>query len=203
MSIWFKNDKLIEMVKEHSVTYGDFNLSSGLKSNYFVDLSKVLNRSDGLDVICESIFHFVKSELKLNIDAIGGPALGVSPLIGGTLIVFNRNFYGQALLNGFLVRKEDKKTKGQFNSLFSQDYYQRSLPEGFIEGNLKKKDKVLMVEDVVTTGEQLFKACKIVEMIGAEVVCIISVLDRLNGAKEKLGDKYHSMLTIEDLKIVP
>lgn len=189
-NIWLKNNKLIEMVKEHAVQYGDFVLSSGQKSNYFVDMSQVTNRSDCLDLICDSILRHVKS-LNLNIDSVGGPALGAAPLIGGMLLSKNRDSYGQSMLRGFLVRKEGKK--------FANEYM---TPNSFIEGNLSFEDKVVMVEDVVTTGNQLKKACDLVQNYPAEIVSIVSILDRSNGeAKSLLGDKYHCMMTIEDLGI--
>ena len=88
-------------------------------------------------------------------------------------------------LRGFLVRKEPKNGE-------------------YIEGFLKKGDKVVIVEDVVTTGTQVLNAIKHVEAAGGRVAGVLAVLDRLAGAKDKLAD-YHfrSLLTIEDLGISP
>ena len=88
-------------------------------------------------------------------------------------------------MRGFLVRKEPKD--GQY-----------------IEGDLRSGDKVLVVEDVVTTGKQVRTAIERIVEVGAEVVGIIAVVDRLAGASEALKDwPYKALVTIEDLGIKP
>lgn len=177
-----KNSKLIDLVKEHAVKHGKFKLSSGQESDYFIDMSLVTNRSDALDIITFQIMLYLE-EKKLKIDAVGGPVLGCAPLIGGMLLTYARFYYGQGLLRGFLIRKEAKNEK-------------------LIEGDLREGDKVLILEDVVTTGLQVKRTCDIVESMGAKVCGIIAVVDRLAGAAELLSKwNYKSMMTIEDLEI--
>lgn len=173
------HSKLAEMVKEHALFFGDFTLSSGQKSNYFIDLSKLTNHGEGLDIITLHLARWADG-----VDSVGGPVLGAAPLVGGTLLAHRRQHYNLARpLRGFLVRKEPKDGE-------------------MIEGFLKEGDKVLMVEDVVTTGSQLMRAIKHVEGCGAQVVKAVTVLDRLGGAAELLKDyEFESLLTIEDLGI--
>jgi orotate phosphoribosyltransferase len=174
-----QHDKLTNLVKEFALSFGDFTLSSGAKSPYFVDMSKVTNHGEGLDVITLEFSRMIGDA-----DAIGGPVLGAAPLVAGTILAHRRDHFGMAKpLRGFLVRKEPKDGE-------------------YIEGFLKKGDKVVVVEDVVTTGTQTFNAIKHVEAAGGRVVGVLAVLDRLAGAKGKLAD-YHfrALLTIEDLGI--
>jgi orotate phosphoribosyltransferase len=176
-----KNAKLIEHVKQYALQYGNFKLSSGAMSNYFVDMSKVTNRSDCLDIITQTILFWLEKQ-NWTCDAVGGPVLGAAPMVGGVLAAFHRHHYSMSLIHGFLVRKEEKNGE-------------------LIEGILCPGDNVLIVEDVVTTGQQTKRAVDIVESAGGKVMGIIAILDRLNGAEYLLGDRFHSMMTIDDLGV--
>lgn len=173
---------MFDLVKEEAVKYGDFTLSSGIKSHYFVDMSKVTNCSGSLDAILQRIIYHIDEGIGWRCDAVGGPVLGAAPLIGGLLAAHYRYFGSESSLRGFLVRKEEKDGT-------------------FIEGNLKPGDNVLIIEDVVTTGTQTKRAVEIVEANGGIVKGIIAILDRMGGAKELLGERFSSMMTIEDLEI--
>ena len=149
-------------------------------SDYFVDMSKVTNRSDCLDIITQSILNFLDYR-NIPLQSVGGPVLGAAPLVGGFVMAYQRQNCGVGLMRGFLVRKEEKNGE-------------------LIEGLLCPGDNVMILEDVVTTGTQTKRAVDIVEAKGGRVRCIIAVVDRLAGARELLGDKFHSMMTIEDLR---
>lgn len=179
---WLRNAKLIAMVEEIALQYGKFKLSSGQESHYFVDMSRITNRSDCLDIITQSILHHLE-HANYSVQSIGGPVLGAAPLIGGLVMAYQRQHYGVGLMRGFMVRKEAKDGE-------------------FIEGCLWPGDNVVILEDVVTTGTQVKRAVEIVESKGCVVKAIITVLDRLAGAKELLGDRFHSMMTIKDLGVV-
>lgn len=188
-----KNAALVELVKQHGLQYGNFQLSSGVWSPYFIDMSKVVNRSDALDLILTTLYNFLDYEEKWRsprpltnewpCNAVGGPVLGAAPLVGGMLIQHARHYHGQGLIRGFLVRKEPKNGE-------------------LIEGALCLNDNVVILEDVVTTGAQTKRACEIVEDFGAKVRLVVAVVDRLAGAAEALSKwHYRSMMTIEDLGV--
>lgn len=179
---WLRNAKLIAMVEEYALKYGDFKLSSGKQSHYFVDMSKVTNRSDCLDIITQSILYHLE-HADYSVQSVGGPVLGAAPLVGGFVMAYQRQHYGVGLMRGFLIRKEEKDGE-------------------IIEGNFSPGDNVVIFEDVVTTGRQVKRAVDIVESKGGVVKAIIAVLDRLAGAKDLLGDRFHSMMTIDDLGVV-
>jgi len=182
-------DRLRQIVTELAVQYGEFSLSGGGISSYFIDMSKVTFHSSGLELISDKILHLLCGPpFGDNFpDVVGGPVLGAAPIVGGILARYKQLSLKRPLFNpvlrGFLVRKEPKN--GQY-----------------IEGDLRPGDKVLMVEDVVTTGKQVKKAISHVLEVGAEVVGIVSVVDRLAGAAELLKDwPYKSLLTIKELGI--
>lgn len=175
--------KLAQLVKEHALKFGDFPLSSGGRSHYFVDMSKVTNHAEGLEIVAFEIARKLHHE----VDAIGGPVLGAAPLVSSVVLAHRLLHHGMAKpLRGFLVRKEPKNGE-------------------YIEGYLKPGDKTIIVEDVVTTGNQTLRAIGQAEKNGAVVIGVISVLDRMAGAVEMFGKTpwpYDSLLTIEDLGIL-
>lgn len=175
-----KSQRLIDLVKDEAIEFGDFELSSGLRSNYFIDMSKITNCSYSLNIIIQNLLYYLDGDIDWRCDSVGGPVLGAAPLIGGLLFAYDRHFASIGKLRGFLVRKEEKNGT-------------------FIEGNLKPGDNVLIVEDVVTTGTQTKRAIDIVEANGAHVRGVVAILDRMGGARELLGERFQAMMTVEDL----
>lgn len=188
-------EPLAELIKAHALKIGEFTLSSGLKSGYFLDMSKVTGRSDGLYLICDYIIERLAWDGEI-VHSVSGPVLGAAPIVSGLLSLYQRKSHGVSvpmpllfagnLLRGFYVRKEPKN--GQY-----------------IEGPLEKGDRVLVVEDVITTGTQTLNACQRIEEAGGNVVQVIAVVDRLQGGGDKIREKYgySSILTVHDLGIKP
>ncbi len=90
-----KKSLLIEAIKKNCLQYGDFKLSSGVKSNYFIDISKLWN-SEHLRLVADLIFEAMKPFPV----QVGGPELGAAPIIGALLM--------QRELSGFIVRKDGR-----------------------------------------------------------------------------------------------
>lgn len=175
-----KRNQLINLIQEKALTKGTFALASGQKSDYYIDLSKVLLDSVGLSLIASSILEEVDSWKKIT--SIGGPAYGAIPIVAGMLTLFNEHKWP---MKGFFVRKEIK------------EYGKQELLEGFLESN----DKVVLVEDVTTTGGSLLKAVNEVSKI-ATVLQVISVVDRNQGAYNLFKDKgiqFKSILNISQI----
>jgi orotate phosphoribosyltransferase len=75
-----------------------------------------------------------------------------------------------------------------------------------LEGKLERGDRVMIVEDVATTGGQALEAAKVLREGGAEITAIVSVIDRMEGARENIqaaGIVFDSLFTVKDLGIVP
>ena len=176
--------QLIELFQEHALKFGDFTLASGRKSNYYLDKMQISLESRGLRLLCEGIFDLLDDE---EFDAIGGMTIGADPIVGGVLTVAaERN----RPLVGFLIRKE---AKGYGTNRF-------------VEGPVKPGNRVVIVEDVVTTGGSALLAVDRIEEFGCEVCRVVGVVDRLEGGAAGFAARnvrFDSLLTIEDLGLTP
>ncbi|OGC09502.1 orotate phosphoribosyltransferase [candidate division WOR-1 bacterium RIFCSPLOWO2_12_FULL_45_9] len=153
-------EELISLLKQTgAVKFGDFTLSSGKKSDFYVDCRKVTLHPQGAKLIGKIILDKIK---KLKIDAIGGLTLGADPITSAIVTLGN--------IPGFIVRKKAKEHGARQK----------------IEGIIEKGWRVVIVEDVTTTGTSALQAIEAVEAIGVKVVKVISVVDREEGAAEAL-----------------
>lgn len=184
----FDNRELVEVIGIFGVRWApdgeEFTLASGAASKFYIDFSQVVMVPKGIDTIAKMIVHQCLSGISFN--AIGGPMSGADPIIGAVLSeLYTCHNLGH--IRGFTVRKE---LKGRGPG--AGDMY---------EGYLEKDDKVVIVEDVTTSGGSVLKAIKVVEDRGANVVRIITLLDRQAGAAEKLKDyNFVALTTLEDIK---
>jgi len=169
-----KRERLKEIIKSKALRFGDFVLASGRKSNYYLNGKMVTLQSEGLGLAAELIFDIVK---EFNADAIGGPTLGADPIVGAILSVAYRNNFK---LDGFIVRKQSK------------DHGTKSL----IEGPLKEGSTVVLLEDVVTTGETLIKAAKAVKNYNCEIIAMVCLIDREEGATDNIAKEGYKFIPL-------
>ncbi len=141
-------------------------LASGKTSNYYVDVRQVSLNPEGLYCIAHLVFDLIRHE---SIDAIGGPTLGADPIISG--VCFLAHIRAKKL-KGFLVRKAPKK------------HGRQKLIEG---PPLWRGGRVVVVDDVVTSGGSLIQAISVLRAEGLTVTKAISVIDRQEGAAENLA----------------
>ena len=155
-----EKDKLKALLKETgAVKTGEFTLSSGKKSNFYIDCRKVTLHPQGAKLIAKIILEKIKG---LKVDAIGGLTLGADPITSSVVALSD--------IPGFIVRKKEK------------EHGTKQKIEGIIETGFN----VVIVEDVTTSGASALQAIEGVESFGAKVVKVISVVDREEGAKETL-----------------
>ncbi len=174
--------KLLGLIKRDAFKTGEFTLASGARSNYYVDGRLLTLSSDGAHSLARVILAMIEGQ---PVDAVGGMTLGADPIIGAVLAIADAQ--GRPL-KGFICRKE-RKNHGTGR---------------LIEGNLARGDRVLMVEDVVTTGGSTLRAIDAVEEAGAKVVRIIAMVDRLAGAAEAFAARHYTftpIFTIRDLGV--
>jgi len=148
--------ELLKLLKETgAVKTGEFILSSGKKSNLYIDCRRITLHPQGARLIAKIILEKIKG---LKVDAIGGLTLGADPITSSVVVLSD--------IPGFIVRKKEKEhgTKQK------------------IEGLLEPGWNVVIVEDVATSGATALQAIEAVEAIGAKVVKVISVVDREEGA---------------------
>jgi len=168
-----KKKQLLDIIKKESVFTGEFTLSSGKKSNYYIDMRRTTLHPLGARLIGEIIFDMIKD---MDIDCIGGPTMGADPIVSGVSIASSAVSEKQTAssigkyLPGFYVRKE-AKSHGTMK---------------IIEGIFKPGNRVVIVEDVVTTGASTLKTIKAVKTEGGKVVRVIALVDREEGGKESI-----------------
>ncbi len=173
--------RLLEIFKARAVSFGRFKLASGKESTFYINSKKAIFNSEAVWLLGDLLWDLTKD---LNIQAIGGLEIGAIPM--ATAAVQRYHQEGRSL-EGFFVRKQ-AKAHG------SQDR---------IEGALLSGWRVAMVDDVFTQGNSVLQAIEAVERAGATVVTAICIVDRLEGAREKLAEKYayRAIHTIRDLGI--
>jgi orotate phosphoribosyltransferase len=185
MDLEFDRTRLIDLLKRDALRVGTFTLASGKTSHYYVDGRKVTLSAEGASAVAEGVLAVLDG--RPEVEAVGGLTMGADPIVGATLAL--AGLRGRPLL-GFLVRKEPKgHGTGQL-----------------VEGPLGRGQVVAILEDVATTGGSALKAVDAVEAMGARVGCVITMLDRLEGAAaafEARGLDFYALATVRDLGVEP
>ncbi len=158
--------QLLSLLKKEAFSKKKVKLSSGKISNFYIDVRKVSLSPEGIYLISHLIFRLIKNQ---NITAIGGPTLGADPIVGGVCYLAHKN---KRKLKGFLIRKSPKK------------HGQQRLIEG---QKLAASDKVVIVDDVATSGGSLIRALDVLKGEKIKVKQAIAIVDREEGAKEYLS----------------
>jgi len=176
----YDKQRLIELIREHALEFGDFTLASGQKATFYLDCRKITLSGEGANQIAAGILDLIKDDPP---QAVGGMAIGADPI---TAAVITLAWQRAMDLRGFIVRKETK-SHGTGSD---------------VEGPVRPGDRVLIVEDTVTTGGSSIRAIEKAEACGLLVTGIIAVIDRLAGAAqafEKRGIPFQTLVTIEEL----
>lgn len=159
--------RLIDIIKARSFQSGkEVKLASGKTSTYYFNMKPTMLDAEGAHVIATLILAAIAD---LDADFIGGLEMGAVPLASAVAAVSHG---GNKPVNAFFVRKQAK------------DHGTRSLIEGLREGETLRGKRVVVVEDVTTTGGSAIKAAEALRGEGAEVVGVVTVLDREEGAQE-------------------
>ena len=155
-------DQLRRMLLERSMRFGEFVLSTGATSNYYIDVRKTSLHPAGLERISKLFWELIEGE---DVTAVGGLTLGADPLVAGLMLHSARQ--GRPL-EGFLVRRTGR------------DHGTR----GLVEGNLAGHKRVVILDDLVTSGESALLAAEAAESYKAQVVRILAVVDRDQGGAQ-------------------
>lgn len=167
--------RLLTLLKKEALKKGRFILSSGKVSNYYLDGRLITLSPQGAYLAASIILEMIKDK---NIDAIGGPTLGADPIVGAIACL---SYINKGPIKTFIVRKKTKAHGTQRK----------------IEGPaLKKRNRVLLVDDVATTGKSLLEAKTALDKIGVCVDRAIVIVDRCEGAKENLAKQGLSLESI-------
>lgn len=159
-------DALFALIKKNAFFREKIVLSSGKESDYYIDARRVTLTGEGVFFAAKLILALVQDDLY---DAIGGPTLGADPMIGAVGVVA---FQSGRKLNTFIVRKAPKAHGKQQQ----------------IEGPLLPKGaKVILIDDVATTGKAFVESIAVMEKEGFKVLKAVCIVDRGEGASEALA----------------
>ncbi len=174
--------ELRDVIRQKSLRIGDFTLSSGRKSSYYLDCRMTTLDPRGALLIARLILERIRTH-KIQADAIGGLTLGADPIATAVAVVSGLD--GKPL-PAFIVRKE---AKGHGT--------QRAI-EGY-DG--KRGSRVIVVDDVCTTGDSILRAAERAEQAGYEVAAAFCVVDREEGGAEIIGKRYpfYALFTAKEL----
>ncbi|MEO2134533.1 orotate phosphoribosyltransferase [Microbacterium sp.] len=171
---------LVDLIAAEAVFHGDFTLSSGKKATYYVDMRKLTLDHRASPAIGRLVLDAVRD---LDVDAVGGLTLGADPIANA---VMHASVAAGTPVDAFVVRKEPKD-HGRGRQ---------------IEGAEVTGKRVVIVEDTSTTGGSPLKAAEVAAAAGAEIVAVVTVVDRKTGAQaavEAAGYEWRSIIDLDDL----
>jgi orotate phosphoribosyltransferase len=172
-----KKARLLQLLKEKSFRYRadpPFRLVSGRTSPYYVDCRPVTHSAEGLVLIGEIIFDLVRGQ---GVAAVGGLTMGADPMAHAAALISYQQ--GQPV-NAFAVRK------------FVKDYG----AGGRIVGPVQPGERVVILEDVVTTGASTLEAVKAAKEFGLAVARVIILVDRQEGGREVVEQQVPLVQTV-------
>ena len=171
-----KMQQLASQIAEISVLRGEFTLRSGRRSTYYLDKYRFSTKPE----ILKELGVLFAERIPEGVNRLAGAELGGIPLVSAASMESN--------IPCIFIRNS-KKEYGTAKQL---------------EGALESGDRVILLEDVATTGGQAIEAAEIIRACGGEVVRVIATIDRLEGARENFesaGIPFESLFTREDLGV--
>jgi orotate phosphoribosyltransferase len=186
MTIDEMKERLGEIILERSFKYSDnppFTLASGRQSNYYFNCKPTTLDPEGMNLIGAIIFDMVKDS---SITAAGGLTLGADPIANSLAVI---SYQKGKPIKSFIVRKDVK------------DHGTKSA----IEGSVKAGEKVLIIDDVITTGGSTITAIEQARQAGLIVDRVITLIDREEGGRENIQkhvENIQSVLTRTEIMTI-
>jgi orotate phosphoribosyltransferase len=180
------NRELVDLVAARALSRGTFRLASGREASYYLDIKQVVLDSHGAMLVGGAVLDRLAALGDLP-DAVGGMSIGADPV---TSAVITMAGVRGIPLSGFLIRKEPKGHG----------------TERYLEGPVQPGMRVVIVEDVVTSGGSSLLAIDRAEAFGLRVERVVTVVDRLAGGAAAFaarGIPLDPLLTIRDLGLEP
>ena len=185
-SVTTMKKRLIELVIERTFRFTDeptFKLASGKMSSYYFNCKPTTLNAEGMYLIGHLLYDMIRGEKKWKPGGVGGLTLGADALSNA---IAYTSYLKSDPLESFVVRKEPKKHGTML----------------WVEGNVKEDDKVVITEDVITTGGSTIKAIDRARKCGLKVLGVVVLIDRQEGGREaieKLGVPVRTLLTREEI----
>tara|TARA_B100000929_G_scaffold283256_1_gene264131 strand:- start:1700 stop:2257 length:558 start_codon:yes stop_codon:yes gene_type:complete len=175
-------DQLKRLLLERSVRFGNFTLSSGGSSTYYIDARRTTMSAEG-QVLVGRVGYEMVSQSGLEPTHLGGLTMGADPI---SYAIAHRSHLEGHPLDGFSVRKEAKH-HGTGNR---------------IEGGLDTSSRCLVIEDTLTTGKSTLSAVEALREHGVTVVGVLALVDRSDNAEElflEIGLPLLSFFSVQEL----
>ena len=169
-------ERLVRLIYDKAFKYSaepTFKLVSGRMSNYYFNCKTVTLHPEGMYLIGNIIFEILKG---LPVNGIGGLTLGADPLANAVALT---SYLRENPIEAFVVRK-NAKAHGTMQ---------------WIEGNVKAGDKVVIVDDVITTGKSTIEAITKAREAGLDIIKVIALVDRQEGGYEAVAE------AVRDVKV--
>lgn len=182
---------LLAILARLSFRLGDFTLASGAKSDYYIDCRTTTLDAEG-GRLCGRVMAALAREHDIDAEAVGGLTMGADPLVSNiaTATAYARlENPNTALLQGFLVRKA-QKTHGTGRQ---------------IEGYVREGARVVIVDDVCTTGGSTITAIEAAQASGMQITAVLCLVDRQQGGRERIeaavpDAPFLSVFTAQDVR---
>jgi orotate phosphoribosyltransferase len=186
MSAAAERARLIEIIKHLSVETGrTFKLASGRTSDFYCNLKPTMMDPEGAYLLGRLIAEAIDD---IEADLVGGLEIGAVPLATATAAM---SFARGRPRRAFFVRKQAK------------DHGTQNLIDGLRRGETVAAKRVIILEDVTTTGGSSMKAIEAVKAAGASVALVLTVVDRQEGAAETFraaGVPFRALITASELR---
>lgn len=158
--------RLRDIIHRRSFGYGEVKLASGRMSNFYFNLKPAMLDAEGAALLAQLTLDALAGE---RIDCIGGLEMGAVPIAGA---VAQLSHMTGTPVQAFFVRKKPK------------EHGARLSVEGLMPGETLEAKRVVIVEDVTTTGGSAMKAVEAVREAGGEIAFVLTIVDREEGATE-------------------
>lgn len=169
-------EDLIELLRRRSVRTGDFVLSSGKRSSYYIDARLTTMSAEGLNLIGNAGLEAIRAA-GWKPAAVGGLTMGADPV---AYAIAAASVAAPPLIEGFSVRKEAKGHGTRRR----------------IEGNFSSGMPVVITEDVITTGASAIQAIEVIRAEGGDVLGVLAVVDREEGGRLAIEERGISVVAL-------
>ena len=170
-------ERLFKLLAERSLSFGHFVLTSGRVSDHYFDCKKVTRNSEGKFLVGNVCFYEIL-KFDSTIDGIGGLTMGADPICDAvSLISYMKNHP----IESIIVRKEPKSHGTKKD----------------IEGNIEEVSKIMVVDDVITTGGSTLKAIEAISNYpNVQIVGVMVLVDREEGGRENITNRGFKVISI-------
>jgi orotate phosphoribosyltransferase len=162
--------RLAEIIRKRSFGRGEITLASGRRSDFYFNLKPTMLDPEGAALLAELTYEALKDD---GLDYVGGLEMGAVPLAGA---IAQLSWIKGHPIAAFFVRKKPK------------EHGARLAVEGLAKGESLQGKRVVIVEDVTTTGGSALKAAEAVRDAGGEIVLVFTMVDRDEGATETFAE---------------